>query len=89
MALPEDLDLAVKGSFGLHLGVIGILETMDLVGLDLMAKGTGYRYKYLNNSTKPHSVLMEKVNQHHLGVKTGRGSFHIPVTPPKKMELHL
>ena len=57
---------------------------MDLAGFDLMAKGTGYPYKYLNNSTKPHSVLMEKVNQHHLGVKTGRGFFSYSGAPSQK-----
>ena len=84
MASPEDLDLAVKGSFGFRLGVIGILETMDLAGLDLMAKGTGYLYPYLDKSNKPHSVLMEKVNQNHLGAKTGEGFFSYPSDPAQK-----
>ena len=79
VASPEDLDSAVKGSFGLRLGVMGVLETMDLAGLDLMLKGTDYLYKYLDNSTKPHSVLREKVNHNHLGAKTGEGFFSYPM----------
>ena len=78
MASPEDLDLAVKASFGLRLGVMGVLETMDLAGLDLMLKGTDYLYKYLDNAIEPHSVLKEKVDHHHLGAKTGKGFFLYP-----------
>ncbi len=78
MASPEDLDLAVKGSFGFRLGVMGVLETMDLAGLDLMLKGTDYLYKYLDNSVEPHRILKEKVDHHHLGAKTGKGFFSYP-----------
>jgi len=84
MASPEDLDLAVKGSFGLRLEVIGALETMGLDGPDLMAKGSDYLYKYPDNSIKPHSFLMEKLNQHHLGAKTGKGFFSYPSDPAQK-----
>ena len=48
MASPEDLDLAVKGSFGLRLEVIGALETMGVAGPDLMAKrGDGDVHKII------------------------------------------
>ena len=48
VASPEDIDTAVKGSFGIRLGVIGVLETMDMAGLDLMYKGTQHLYKYID-----------------------------------------
>jgi len=71
----EDLDRAVKGSFGFRLGVIGVLETMDMAGLDLMYKGTKYLYKFIDNSVEPQRVLKEKVDKGDLGVKTGKGFF--------------
>ena len=75
VASPEDIDTAVKGSFGLRLGVIGVLETMDMAGLDLMYKGTRHLYQYIDHSTEPQRVLEEKVEQGALGVKTGKGFF--------------
>ena len=75
VASPEDLDKAVRGSFGFRLGVIGVLETMDMAGLDLMYKGTKYLYKFIDNSVEPQRVLKEKVDKGDLGVKTGKGFF--------------
>ncbi len=75
VASPEDLDSAVKGSFGLRLGVIGVLETMDLAGLDLMYKGTKYLYPFIDRSLEPQKALVEKVENGQLGAKTGRGFF--------------
>jgi 3-hydroxybutyryl-CoA dehydrogenase len=75
IASPEDLDRAVRDSFGLRLGVIGVLETMDMAGLDLMYKGTRHLYKFIDNSVEPQRVLKEKVDKGDLGVKTGKGFF--------------
>jgi len=75
IASPEDLDSAVKGSFGLRLGVIGVLETMDMAGLDLMYKGTKHLYKFIDNSIKPQRVLEEKIDKGELGLKSGKGFF--------------
>ena len=75
VASAEDIDKAVKGSFGFRLGVIGILETMDMAGLDLMYKAAKHLYKFIDNSTKPQSVLKDKVDEGKLGIKTGGGFF--------------
>ena len=75
VASPEDLDSAVRGSFGLRLGVIGVLETMDMAGLDLMYKGTKHLYKFIDNSVEPQRILKEKVDKGELGLKTGKGFF--------------
>jgi len=75
IASPEDVDRAIKGSFGLRLGVIGVLETMDLAGLDLMYKGTEYLYPHIDRSLEPQPVLRDKVLAGDLGAKTGRGFF--------------
>lgn len=75
VASPEDLDNAVRGSFGFRLGVVGVLETMDMAGLDLMYKGTKHLYKFIDNSVEPQSVLKEKIDKGELGLKTGKGFF--------------
>ncbi len=76
VASVEDLDKAVKGSFGLRLGVIGVLETMDMAGLDLMLKGTSHLYRFIDNAREPHKVLLKKVEKGDLGIKTGRGFYN-------------
>lgn len=75
VASAEDIDRAIKGSFGFRLGAIGVLETMDLAGLDLMYKGTKYLYRFIESSQEPQEVLKEKVDKGHLGVKTGKGFY--------------
>ena len=75
VASPEDLDKAVRGSFGFRLGVVGVLETMDMAGLALMYKGTKHLYKFIDNSVEPQSVLKEKIDKGELGLKTGKGFF--------------
>ena len=68
-------DRAIKGSFGLRLGVIGVLQTMDMAGLDLMYKGTKYLYPHIDRSLEPQQVLRDKVLAGDLGAKTGKGFF--------------
>jgi 3-hydroxybutyryl-CoA dehydrogenase len=75
IASPEDLDRAVKGSFGLRLGVMGVLETMDMAGLDLMYKGIQHLYPSIDRSTTPQKIMEEKIGKGELGLKTGKGFF--------------
>ncbi len=76
VASAEDIDTAIKGSFGLRLGVVGVLETMDMAGLDLMLKGTTHLYRYIESRNQPQRILEEKVAQGELGVKTGKGFYN-------------
>lgn len=75
VAVPEDIDKAVMGSFGFRLPIIGPLQTADLGGLDLWCKGMKHLYGFLDNSREPQSVLREKVDAGLLGRKTGKGFF--------------
>jgi 3-hydroxybutyryl-CoA dehydrogenase len=86
VASVEDLDRAVKGSFGLRLGVIGVLETMDMAGLDLMLKGTSHLYRFIDNAREAQQVLREKVERGDLGVKTGRGFYDYEKAGPGSAE---
>ncbi len=75
VAEPEDLDRAVRGSFGLRLAAVGPLETADLGGLELWLKGMAYLYPHLSNATEPQGILQDKVARGHTGAKGGTGFF--------------
>ncbi|MDY6796211.1 MAG: 3-hydroxyacyl-CoA dehydrogenase family protein [Actinomycetota bacterium] len=65
---PEDIDRAVKYSLGIRLPVLGVLQTMDFTGLDLVLD-VGKSYGFSN------PFIEEKVEKGHLGAKTSRGIY--------------
>ncbi|RLA99987.1 MAG: 3-hydroxyacyl-CoA dehydrogenase family protein [Deltaproteobacteria bacterium] len=75
IATPEDIDLAVKGSFGFRLAAIGPLETCDLGGLDLWYSIGERLFKVINNSHAPPKALKEKIERGEFGIKSGKGFF--------------
>jgi 3-hydroxybutyryl-CoA dehydrogenase len=67
-ATPEQIDLAVKTSLGIRLPIVGVVQSMDFTGLDLIAdimKGRG----------GVHPLVAEKVKLGHLGAKTSKGIY--------------
>ena len=73
IAEPAEVDEVVKMGFGLRLPVLGPLENVDLVGLDLTHAIHDYILKYLDASPDPAPILKEKIDQGHMGFKTGQG----------------
>ena len=67
------LDSCVKNSFGLRLPVLGPLENADLVGLDLTLDIHEVIIPELDRHAGPNAYLRAKVEQGHLGFKTGEG----------------
>ncbi|MBY8829910.1 3-hydroxyacyl-CoA dehydrogenase family protein [Hephaestia mangrovi] len=67
------LDLVVKNSFGMRLGVLGPMENADLVGLDLTLAVHRTLFPDLARDTAPSTLLQTLVAQGHLGMKTGGG----------------
>ncbi len=76
IATPEDVDQALKTSFGARTPVLGIFEHMDLVGLDLVNYMHGYLLADLDAQTGPNAELKKRVERGDLGVKTGRGFYN-------------
>ncbi len=74
IASMEDVDTVVKTSFGRRLAVTGPFETCDLGGLDVFLAAAEI-WKDLSNSLEPSILMTEKVEQGHLGIKTGKGLF--------------
>ena len=78
IASPEDVDLIAGLSFGLRLPVVGLLETIDLGGLDLTLAIHTYLLPELDRSIEPHQLIREKVARNELGAKTGKGFYDWP-----------
>ncbi len=75
VATPEDIDLVAKMTFGLRLPVMGPLENMDLVGLDLVERIHQYLLSDIADNHSPSEMLCDQVHQHRLGMKTGQGFY--------------
>ena len=75
VASAEDIDKAVRRSFGLRFLVSGPLEQRDLGGLDLHVALAAELWPCLNCSSEAHPFVVDKVKRGELGVRAGRG-FH-------------
>ena len=65
----EDIDLAMKASVGVRLGFVGIFQSLDFNGLDLIAGGTE------EMGLPVPQYLAEVVDRGFFGPKTGRGFY--------------
>ncbi len=68
LAGPAEIDRAVKLSLGIRLPVVGVIQTFDFQGLDMLLQ-------YQRNVGKVYSLIEEKVNQGRLGAKTSEGIY--------------
>ena len=70
---PEDLDIAVRASYGFRLANLGPMEAEDMIGLDVAARVSGNVFKVLSNATEASPDLIKKVERGELGIKSGKG----------------
>jgi len=70
---PEELDVALKGSFGFRLACMGPMEAEDMIGLDTAMRVGERIFKVLSNATEPSPDLVAKVKKGELGIKSGKG----------------
>ena len=70
---PEDLDIAVKASYGFRLACLGPMEAEDMIGLDTAARASGNIFPKLSNAADPSPGIFEKVERGELGIKSGKG----------------
>ena len=75
IACPEDVDLAARMGFGLRLPVYGVLEHMDIVGLDMGLAITDYVCQDLYNEPRTPDAMRKRVERGDLGAKTGKGFY--------------
>ncbi|QHJ11365.1 3-hydroxybutyryl-CoA dehydrogenase [Paraglaciecola mesophila] len=75
---PEDLDIAVKASYGFRLACLGPMEAEDMIGLDTAARASANIFPTLSNALVPSEQLLEKVNKGETGIKSGTGWYRYP-----------
>jgi 3-hydroxybutyryl-CoA dehydrogenase len=65
---PEEIDRAVKFSLGVRLPIVGVIQTFDFQGLDMLLA-------YQKNVGKVYSFIEERVDKGATGAKAGRGIY--------------
>ncbi|MBF0529966.1 MAG: 3-hydroxyacyl-CoA dehydrogenase family protein, partial [Deltaproteobacteria bacterium] len=76
IASPEDVDKAVKFSFGRRLGVAGPFEIYEHNdGYDLTLQCEKYMLPDMDTSPEHYKLLLDKVASGELGEKTGKGFY--------------
>jgi 3-hydroxybutyryl-CoA dehydrogenase len=75
IATAEEVDLAARMSFGLRLPLYGLLEHMDIVGLDMSKGILEYVATDLYNGVEAPARYRELVESGNLGAKTGQGFY--------------
>lgn len=76
IASAEDIDTAIKAGFGFRLAGLGLIEFIDLGGVDILYHASNYLHAALGQSQ---FELVDSVNQkmqsNEIGPKTGKGFF--------------
>jgi len=76
IASPQDVDRAVKNSFGRRLGIVGPFELYEYIdGYDLTLQCEKYILPDMDTSNQSYPLLLEKVEKGELGAKTGKGFY--------------
>ena len=75
IATPEEVDEAMKTSFGARTPVLGIFEHLDLVGVETCYSIHSYLLADLDNQKGPNRLLQEKMDKGELGAKVGNGFY--------------
>lgn len=75
VATPEDIDRVITSSLGPRYSMIGPMEYLDSVGLDLNVAIHSYLLNDLADDKAPQKLLRRKYDQGDCGAKTGRGFY--------------
>lgn len=75
IATAEEVDVAIKNSFGLRFPVYGPMEGADVAGVDLLLSIQSYLAKELCGDPEPLPLLQEMVGLGEVGVKAGKGFY--------------
>ena len=65
---PEEIDSAIKLTLGIRLPIVGVMQTFDFQGLDMLLA-------YQKNVGKVYGFVEERVDRGELGAKTSRGIY--------------
>jgi 3-hydroxybutyryl-CoA dehydrogenase len=73
VALPEDIDRAVRYGFGFRYVASGPVMQKEMSGLDVTAAAAAILYPDLCNDDAPRKILTDKIARGEFGIKTGKG----------------
>lgn len=73
VALPEDIDCAVRYGFGFRYLAAGPVMQKELSGLDVTTAAATILYPDLCNDDAPRPILTDKIARGDFGMKTGKG----------------
>ena len=68
VATPDEIDRAMKLTLGIRLPIVGVAQTFDFQGLDMLLDA-------MKNYGKVFGFIEEKVKNGHLGAKTSKGIY--------------
>jgi 3-hydroxybutyryl-CoA dehydrogenase len=76
VATAEDIDTAIKTGFAFRLGVLGLLEFVDLGGLDILYYADEFLSSaFKNERFKKPKLVEDKMKKGEIGPRTGKGIF--------------
>ncbi len=78
IGMPEDIDNALMYGICFRAATTGMLETVDMGGLDVWLTGQDNIFPALDNSDKACDSLRRLVEKGNLGIKTGKGFNEYP-----------
>jgi 3-hydroxybutyryl-CoA dehydrogenase len=73
IASPEDVDLAVRYSFGFRYAAVGPIMQKEISGWDTTLRAGAEIYPTLSNTATVPACLAERVAQGRIGMKSGEG----------------
>ena len=73
VAMPEDIDRAVRYGFGFRYVAAGPVLQKEISGLDVTAAAAAILYPDLCNDDVPRKILTDKISRGEFGMKTGKG----------------
>jgi 3-hydroxybutyryl-CoA dehydrogenase len=76
VATAEDIDTAIKYGLGFRLSVFGLLEFIDMGGLDILYYADEFLYSaFKNEKFKVPKLIEEKMKNGEVGPRTGKGIY--------------
>lgn len=78
VALPEDIDKALKFGPAFRYATTGQLEVADMGGLDIWCTVGDNLLSVMDNRKEANPILRQKVSEGKLGLKSGEGFFEYP-----------
>jgi 3-hydroxybutyryl-CoA dehydrogenase len=87
VATAEDVDTAIRYGFGFRYAVMGLLEFIDLGGVDILYHAAHHlRHALDAERFAPPAIIDDLVAAGHLGEKTGRGFYDWSDAGPERRE---